>query len=154
MKFIKDPDKPLYFYTLTKDNISDEEYVSRLVNELSLPIPQYDDNGNIAGYMPYDIFENAIKDRLNFKYKNEAEYLELEKICMVEQDNGIELFDQHKCVDFLIKLFIEQILSLGFKNELIRAGYSKEIEKYNEPETNINDNVNESKDELEIDFYI
>lgn len=104
MTRIKDCEKPLYFYSLFKDYKQDSEYLKYLSTK-SLCLPLKNNDGEVRGFIPYDLYDGFIRDSLKKDYINDKEYKKLYKECMVEKgEDKLLYFDANKCANKLYEM--------------------------------------------------
>lgn len=96
---------PQYFYGVVNDNIDDIYCLKEMVEHNELPVPLYDDNNEVNGFLCYSCF-HVIRDSLNPKYNNDIEVGKLENYCMVPSgEDGFRFFDKEKCLEYLMNHF-------------------------------------------------
>ena len=105
MKRIKNYELPQYFYGVVNDNIDDIYCLKEMVEHNELPVPLYDDDHEINGFLCYSCCA-VIRDSLNPKYNNDIEVGKLENYCMIPSgEDGFRFFDKEKCLEYLMNHF-------------------------------------------------
>lgn len=109
MKRIKNYELPLYFYGLYVKYKDDPDYKHYILDQKALCLPLINDDGNVRGFIAYDLYEpGIIRQLLDYSLIKDSKYIELNEYCMVpEGEDGFLYFNKEKCVKKIIDFYKE-----------------------------------------------
>lgn len=102
---------------LYKTHKKDRDFLNYIQNNKALCLPLLNDNGDVRGFIPYELYDGVIRDSIDKSLTKDKEYKELYNYCMVKKgDDEFSYFDANRCVNKLND-FLKQIKQEEYEEE-------------------------------------
>lgn len=102
---------------LYKNYNKDRDFLNYIQNNKALCLPLLNSDGEVRGFIPYELYDGVIRDSVDKSLAKDKEYKELYDYCMVKQgEDEFPYFNANRCVNKLND-FLKQIKQEEYEEE-------------------------------------